>query len=136
MADHRRIVMLVKTQLSIDVVDDDSSVCKALSRLLRTSQMQVRTHGSGDEFLRSLELHEPDCLILDIRMPAMTGPELRQRLLEDGHDIPIVFITAHAEDEVTERNVRAAGIEILRKPFDNQVLLDAIERAVERHKPL
>lgn len=120
--------------LFIVVVDDDPSVRKALSRLLRTSQMDVESHGSGEEFLRALKQREPDCLILDIRMPAMTGLELRRRLLDIGYDIPIVFITAHAEDVVAERRVRADGVEILRKPFDNQVLLDAIQRAFARHE--
>lgn len=67
-------------------------------------------------------------------MPAITGLELRQRLLGTGYDIPIVFITAHAEDFVAKRRVRADGVEILRKPFDNQVLLDAIQRAFARHE--
>jgi FixJ family two-component response regulator len=97
--------------------------------------MGVKAYGSGDAFLRALKQREPDCLILDIRMPAMTGPELRQQLLDTGYDIPIVFITAHAEDVVTERRLRTNGIEILRKPFDNQALLDAIQRAIERRKP-
>ena len=116
------------------VVDDDPSVCKALARLLRTSQMDVETHSSGAELLRTLKGRKPDCLVLDIRMPAMTGPELRERLLDEGHHIPVVFITAHAEDAVTELRLRTAGLEILRKPFDNQVLLDAIHRAMGQPK--
>lgn len=120
-------------RLFIVIVDDDSSVCKALGRLLRTSNMDVETYASGDEFLGAARGRTPDCLILDIRMPAMTGLELRQRLLDTGDDYPIVFITAHGEDVVTERRVRDAGVDILRKPFDNQVLLDAIDHAIQRH---
>jgi len=118
--------------LFIAVVDDDPSVCKALGRLLRTSQMDVETHESGDAFLSAMTERKPDCLILDIRMPSMTGPELRGRLLDAGRGLPIVFITAHAEDMVIERRLRAEGVEILRKPFDNQALLDAIQRAIVR----
>lgn len=119
----------------IVVVDDDPSVCKALGRLLRTSQMDVQTYGAGEAFLRTLKQRVPDCLILDIRIPAMTGLELRQKIIDDGYDIPVVFITAHAEDIVTESRVRAEGIDILRKPFGNQELLSAIRRAIERRKP-
>lgn len=97
--------------------------------------MDVETYASGAEMLRALDRREPDCLVLDIRMPAMTGPELRERLLDEGYDIPVVFITAHAEDAVTELRLRTAGVEILLKPFDNQVLLDAIRRSMERQRP-
>jgi len=124
----------MKKRLFIVVVDDDASVCKALGRLLRTSQMDVETYESGQAFLKAPKQRQPDCLILDIRMPTLSGPELRQRLLDSGNNIPIVFITAHAEDVVTERRIRANGVEILRKPFDNQSLLDAIQRALDRHR--
>jgi len=114
----------------VGVVDDDASVCKALARLLRSSQMDVGTYRSADAFLRSLAERKPDCLVLDIRMPGMTGLELRQRLLGLGHRIPIVFITAHAE-EIQEASAAADGVEILRKPCDGQALLDAIQRAMK-----
>jgi FixJ family two-component response regulator len=119
----------------IIVVDDDPSVCKALGRLLRTSRMDVQTYASGAALLFALEGRRPDCLVLDIRMPVMTGPELQQRLLDQGLDIPVVFITAHAEDAVTEFQLRSTGVEILHKPFDDQALLDAIYRAMERGSP-
>lgn len=125
----------MRRRLRIIVVDDDSSVCRALARLLRTSKMDVETHASAEEYLRALNRHEPDCLVLDIRMPAMTGPELRQRLLDEGYDIPVVFITAHAEDGGAENRGSTAGVDILHKPFDNQVLLDAIHRAIGQRKP-
>ena len=125
--DHRELIA---------VVDDDASVCKALARLLRTSQMDVETHASGDELLRSLKQRDPDCLILDIRMPGMTGPQLRQRLLDMGHRIPVVFITAHAEEVAPDASTPADPVDILHKPFDNQTLLDAIERAIKRRKEL
>ncbi len=116
----------------IAVVDDDPSVCKALARLLAASHMDVKTYASGADFLAAMNKRTPDCLVLDIRMPAMTGPELHQKLRDTGHEIPVVFITAHAEDIVTERRVRATGADILRKPFDSQALLDAIQTAIDR----
>jgi FixJ family two-component response regulator len=97
--------------------------------------MDVQTFGSGADLLGALKGRVPDCLVLDIRMPVMTGPELWQRLVEQGLEIPVVFITAHAEDAVTELQFRSAGVEILHKPFDNQALLDAIRRAMERGSP-
>ena len=119
----------------IVVVDDDPSVCKALGRLLRTSGMEVETHSSGADFLRLLPQRPPDCLILDIRMPGMTGPELRQRLLRNGHRIPIVFITAHSEEVVMDPSATDGGAAVLLKPFDNQALLDAIGSAMNRSGP-
>jgi FixJ family two-component response regulator len=92
-------------QLFTVVIDDDPSVCTALRRLLRSAGMEA---------------------VLDIRMPGMSGPELRERLLRLGRRIPVVFITAHAE---AENGLRDGKTEILRKPFDGQVLLDAIHRA-------
>ena len=120
----------MQTRLHVVVVDDDASVCKALSRLLRTSQMDVRTHTSAESFLNALEHRQPDCLILDIRMPGMSGPDLRQHLLDAGYRIPIIFITAYAEDALA--NSSTEHVETLRKPFDNQTLLDAIDRAIQR----
>ena len=107
------------------VVDDDPSVCRALRRLLRSAGMEVETYSSGENFLAAGLPREPDCLILDIRMPGMTGPELRDRLQALGRHLPIVFITAHAEDE----EMAAGGSAIvLHKPFDDHTLLAAIER--------
>jgi FixJ family two-component response regulator len=109
------------------VVDDDPSVCSALRRLLQTAAMEVETFISAEEFLRSTLGRDPDCLVLDIRMPGMTGPELRDRLRAMGRYIPIVFITAHAEEEDGAAGDHAV---VLHKPFDDQALLDAIRRAV------
>ena len=118
--------------LFIVVVDDDQSVCKALRRLLRASLMEVETYASGQAFLDVVLKRDPDCLILDIRMPGLTGPDLRDRLQEMGRRIPIVFITAHAEDVLTERSLNADGADVLRKPFGDRELLDAITRTVRK----
>jgi FixJ family two-component response regulator len=113
--------------LFIAVIDDDQSVRKALRRLLRAAKMEVETYSSAHTFLETPFNRDPDCLILDIRMPGLTGPDLRDRLQEMGRRIPIVFITAHSEDvETTD------GSDVLRKPFGDHELLDAIARAVRR----
>jgi FixJ family two-component response regulator len=116
----------------IIVVDDDASICKALQRLLRTAQMDVETFSSGEKFLLALDHNPPACLILDVRMPGMTGPQLRDRLHSMGYSFPIVFITAHAEDIEPERGLPGRVAEVLRKPFDDTALLDAIGRAIQR----
>ena len=116
------------------VVDDDHAVRKALARLLRAAQLDVETYSSGERFLLSLPQRLPDCLVLDIRMPGMTGPELRDQLMTIGHRIPIVFITAHAEDVAAERGASGELPDILRKPFDDEVLLEAIGRSMRRRE--
>ena len=118
--------------LFIVVIDDDQSVCKALRRLLRSARMEVETYLSGKAFLDDVLERDPDCLILDIRMPGLTGPDLRDRLQEMGRRIPIVFITAHAEDVVSERSLTGDGADVLRKPFGDRELLDAIARTVRK----
>lgn len=109
------------------VIDDDASVCKALRRLLRTAQMDVATSSSGESLLAANLSREPDCLVLDIRMPGMTGPQLRDRLYAMGRRIPIVFITAHDEEE---DSIAGSGTPVLHKPFGDSALLAAIRQAV------
>lgn len=89
--------------------------------------MDVETCSSGEGFLASTPLREPDCLVLDIRMPGISGPDVRDRLHAAGRLIPVVFITAHAGDD---DGGASPGATVLRKPFGDQVLLDAIHRAV------
>jgi FixJ family two-component response regulator len=118
----------VSKRLFAIVVDDDPSVRKALRRLLRAAGMEVETRSSAASFLQTPLHREPDCLILDIRMPEMSGPELHQSLVAMGRHIPVVFITAHEADADLSEAGEAA---ILHKPFDDEALLDAILRAVE-----
>jgi FixJ family two-component response regulator len=113
------------------VVDDDPSVCRALQRLLQSAGMDVETRPSGESFLRTPLPREPDCLVLDLRMPGMTGPQLRDQLLAVNRRIPIVFITAHADDET---GFGVAGEVVLRKPFGDHLLINAIHRAAERER--
>jgi FixJ family two-component response regulator len=114
------------------VVDDDPSVCKAVRRLLRISQMDVETYPSGEAFLLAVVVRSPDCLVLDVRMPGMTGPELRDQLHDTGRQTPIVFITAHDEEVPPGRGPEAALTEVLLKPFGDEALLGAIGRALGR----
>lgn len=113
----------------IVVVDDDKSVCKALERLLRTAQMDVETYSSVDKFLLRIDGREPDCLVLDIRMPEVTGTERRERLGRMGSRIPVVITTTNGVEPARHA---AGGIQdVLHKPFDDLALLDAIDRAID-----
>ena len=113
----------MNSHLFVLVVDDDPSVCTAVGRLLRSAGMETRTHVSGEEFLLDTLPREPDCLVLDVRMPGLSGPGLRDRLRKMGRRIPVVFITGNA---VGEETLGEGGEEILRKPFGDQALIDAI----------
>lgn len=112
------------------VIDDDDSVRKALSRLLRSAGMNSLTFDSGEGFLDSLSKVRPDCLLMDICMPGMDGAEVLQRLNEIGCTIPAIIITAHDDEHAREtfRSVGAAAL--LLKPLDDHVLLQAIRSAV------
>jgi FixJ family two-component response regulator len=119
--------------LAIAVVDDEASVCKALSRLLRAAGHQVATFTSGNEFLDWLESHQPDCAIVDLNMPAISGLEVQRRLAQEKLELPCIIITGK-DDPRTRQSVLAAGAAAyLKKPLDEQVLLTAISAAVVNH---
>ena len=115
----------------IAIVDDDASVCKALNRLMRSARMDAETFSSAGEFLDAGESHEPDCLILDVQMPGMTGLELRDQLSGRGSRIPVIVITAHEELGVSESTSVRGAVAFLRKPFSDQLLLATIAEALK-----
>jgi FixJ family two-component response regulator len=115
----------------IYIVDDDPAVCRALKRLLRSWGMQVRTFESGQEFLSTLSgSHHADCSLIDVQMPDMTGLEVQERIKLAGVDLPVIFITAHEEDGVEERAMRAGAAGFLRKPFSDEALVGLIRNAI------
>jgi FixJ family two-component response regulator len=120
----------------IYIVDDDPAVCQALKRLLRSWGMQVRTFASGQEFLSTLSSsHQADCSLIDVQMPGMTGLEVQERIKLAGADLPVIFITAHEEDGVEERAMRAGAAGFLRKPFSDETLVGLIRDALwRRHR--
>lgn len=124
------------TPLRVAVVDDDESMCKALSRLLGACSYRVRTYASAEDLLADLDHAKADFLVLDIHLGGMSGFELRDRLALDGPLPPIAFITAHDEPATSERAWKAGCVAFLRKPFPGQRLLDAIRTArAERAGP-
>ena len=115
----------------ISVVDDDVSVRRALGNLISSVGYQVELFASAEEFLNSGHLHDTDCLILDVRMPGLSGLELQQRLATTNYLIPIIFITAHASDEEARRRALEAGaLDFLLKPFSEESLLTSVRAAM------
>ena len=114
------------------VVDDDASVRKALARLIGSVGLTVRTFGSAQEFLDEDRPDRAACLILDVRMPGLSGLDLQERLSGTRRPIPIIFISGHANVPTSVRAMKAGAVEFLEKPFDEQKLLDAIRQGLER----
>ncbi len=118
------------------VVDDDPSVRKALERLLRSADYDAKTFASAPEFLDFTCPDTPGCLILDIKMPELSGLELQDRLSEKGISLPIIFITGHGTVPASVRAFKAGAIDFLQKPFKDIELLDAVSHGIEKHRRL
>jgi FixJ family two-component response regulator len=117
----------------IYIVDDDPAVVKALKRLLCSWGMRARTFASGEEFLAALTCScDGDCSVIDVQMPGMTGLEVQEALNRAGIDMPVIFITAHDEEGIEERAVRAGAIGFLRKPFMDEALVGLIHTALHQ----
>lgn len=114
----------------VAVVDDDESVRESLPDLLREFGFDVQAFESAEDFLASPHLAATRCLILDIAMPGMTGPELQVELARRGRAVPIVFITAHVDEDVRRAALARGAVECLFKPFTEQALLAALQAAV------
>lgn len=113
----------------ITIVDDDASIRAALSSLMRSVQIEAEAFASAEEFLASGRADETHCLILDLYLPGMNGFELQARLREEGFAIPIIFITAHADDVSRERALKGGAVEFLSKPVRREPLFKAIQAA-------
>jgi FixJ family two-component response regulator len=116
------------------VVDDDPSMRRALESLLRSVGHEVRLFSSAPEFMQAVRGDVPGCLVLDVRLPGMSGLAFQQELTKAGIALPIIFITGHGDVPMTVRAMKAGAVEFLTKPFDDQVLLDAIHAALERDR--
>jgi FixJ family two-component response regulator len=116
----------------IFAVDDDASMREALSRLFRSIGMRTRIFASAEEFLEFKRPDAPACLVLDVRLPGLSGLELQRELADAG--IPIIFITGHGDIPMSVEAMKAGAVEFLTKPFRDQVLLDAIQQAIRRDR--
>jgi FixJ family two-component response regulator len=120
------------TTASIALVDDDPSVLRALARLLRASSYDAKTYSSAREFLGSLQISVPTCLIVDLQMPEMTGLDLQHHLKSSGIHIPTIIISAHNELSARQRCAAAGARAYLLKPLQSQSLIAAINTAIGR----
>jgi FixJ family two-component response regulator len=119
-----------KTNL-VAIVDDDNSMRAAVQDLLEAVSLPVQGFASAEEFLRSGNQLVTACLIVDIRMPGMSGLELQEKLNAEGCRIPIIFITAHGDEKMRAQALRAGAVEFLTKPFEDEVLIERVRTALE-----
>src|ERR1700758_1645589 len=115
----------------VAVVEDDESYRAAVRRLLKSAGLSVRSFASAEEFLKSGQQQETGCLIADIRMPGMSGLDLQAKLNAEHCPIPIIFITAHGDEEMRLQAMRAGAVRFLAKPFDGTDLLESVRMALE-----
>jgi FixJ family two-component response regulator len=116
------------------IVDDDLSVRDALRNLLRSVGLRVETFGSAQEFLATPPPDSPACLVLDVRLPGLSGLDLQRKLAEMKMEVPIIFITAHGDIQMSVRAMKGGAVEFLTKPFRDQDLLDAVQHAIDRDR--
>ena len=116
----------------ISVVDDDESIRESLPDLLKEFGFAARAFSSAEEFLISESLNETKCLILDVAMPGLSGPDLQRELARRRQEIPIVFITAHRDETVRPRLIEQGAVECLFKPFSDSDLLEALNSALRQ----
>jgi FixJ family two-component response regulator len=121
-------------QAIVFVIDDDESMRRSLATLLRSVGLDARVFSSPQEFMSAGRPDAPACLVLDVRLPGQSGLAFQERLAQEGIALPIIFITGHGDVPMTARAMKAGAVEFLTKPFDEQVLLDAIHAAIERDR--
>jgi RNA polymerase sigma factor (sigma-70 family) len=125
---------MTERQPIVFIVDDDASVREALKSLIRSVGLHVELFGSATEFLEAQRPDAPSCLVLDVRLPGISGLDLQRRLADANVHVPIIIITGHGDIPMSVRAMKAGAIEFLSKPFRDQDLLDAIQVALERSR--
>ena len=116
------------------VIDDDPSMRRSLDTLLRSVGLDVHVFTSAQEFMGAVRPDAPGCLVLDVRLPGMSGLAFQQELVKAGIALPVIFLTGHGDVPMTARAMKAGAAEFLTNPFDEQVILDAIHAAIERDR--
>jgi FixJ family two-component response regulator len=125
---------MTETDATVFVVDDDAPMRESLRNLIRSVGLRVELFASAQEFLRSKRPDVPSCLVLDVRLPGLSGLDLQRRTTEAGMEIPVIFITGYGDIPMSVRAMKAGAVEFLTKPFRDQDLLDAIQQALERDR--
>ncbi len=120
------------TSAPVYVVDDDVSVCESLGSLIRSAGLRVEAFASAQEFLARPRIEVPSCLVLDVKLPGLSGLELQQELAKADVEIPIIFLTGHADIPTSVRAMKAGALEFFTKPFDDEPLLEAIRQGIAR----
>src|SRR5580692_1889280 len=123
-----------ESQPIVFVIDDDESIREALKSLLRSVGLRVELFGAASEFLKSKLPDAPSCLVLDVRLPGVSGLDFQTELAKADVHIPIIFITGHGDIPMTVRAMKAGAVEFLTKPFRDQELLDSVGVALERDR--
>jgi len=125
---------MTEDRATVFVVDDDASVRRSLDSLLRSVGLDVHLYASAQEFMRATRPEGPGCLLLDVRLPGMSGLTFQQELAKAGIALPVIFITGHGDVQMTARAMKAGAADFLTKPFEEQALLDAVDAAIERDR--
>jgi len=120
----------VSSEPTVFIVDDDEAVRDSLQWLMRSVGLTVETFPSAHDFLTRYQPDRPGCLVLDIRMPGMSGLDLQEQLADEGVQIPVIFITGHGDVPIAVRALKAGAIDFIEKPFKDQALLDSVQRAI------
>ena len=124
------------TKGSVSIVEDDVSVRRSLCMLIESLDVEVRSYGSGHEFLSDPQGTNCDCLLLDVRMPGLSGLEVQSRLKERGIVVPTIFITGHGDIPMAVQAMRSGAVDFLQKPVNDQLLLDKLQAAMEQGRAM
>ena len=119
---------------TVFIIDDDRGMRQAVQDLVESVGLRAESFATGQEFLNRKRTSDPSCLVLDVRLPQMSGLDFQRRLTEIGMQIPIIFITAHGDVPMSVRALKSGAVEFLTKPFRDQDLLDAIQQALQRDR--
>ena len=125
---------MIEDQPVVFVIDDSPSVRDALDSLIRSVHLNVRSFGSTEEFLLFKRPDAPGCIVLDVRLPGLSGLDFHREMTKSNIDLPVIFITGHGDVPMSVRAIKAGAIEFLPKPFRDQDLLDAINLGIERDR--
>jgi two-component system, LuxR family, response regulator FixJ len=121
---------------TVFIIDDDEGVRRGLERLIRSAGWQAESHATAGTFLDRLPFERVGCVLLDVEMPGMTGPELQERMLALGVSLPIIYLTGHADVPMSIRAMKQGALDILLKPVEEESVLSAIRTAIERHESI
>jgi FixJ family two-component response regulator len=119
---------------TVFIIDDDRGMRQSMQDLVESVGLRAESFATGEEFLRRKRTNDPSCLVLDVRLPQMSGLDFQRQLAETGVEIPIIFVTAHGDVPMSVRALKSGAVEFLTKPFRDQDLLDAIQQALQRDR--